>query len=340
MAEQVEIELTSWDRFHTRNLTVTPELLGRSHSFTLDGREITTTLPRVEWPQADPPTEHFEGRRVSVSSWQRAKDGKLHIEGVYVENVDVEVSIPGRSHIPQKALTIPPKHPELFTEQQTECLDLLVAEYGDVARRAFDLWIRTVRWKADDWRIGLPEMNGAETGWATYIRQKGTENRIWSSGHIIMVHGSKIVTTAIWDEVSATLTAGESPPVFYDLLYDALAHLERGDLQRTVLDAAVAAETFMKTVVQDNLPDGLSDQLKKYISEANVRRVIDRLLPEHLDTQQRETYTALKSSLHDLFNDRNSIMHSGRAQDLSEQRCKLLMESVRILLSLVPLKSA
>lgn len=194
-----------------------------------------------------------------------------------------------------------------------------------------------MRWKADDYRIGQSELSGVETtGWRTEIREKDTPNRLWAGGHSITVYVGKPVTAEVWNEVSAALNAGESPPIFYDLLYDAMAHLERGDLQRMVVDAAVVTETYMKIIVQEGLPDGLNDQLKKYINEANVRRLIDRLFPECLDTQQEKTYMNLKPDLHKLFDDRNDIMHKGEKEGLTAEHCQRLVNSVRALLALVP----
>lgn len=106
MAEQANVELTSWNRFHTRNLAVAPELLGQSHLFTFNEHRVSISLPSAEWlPDNEPqPTGTFVGKRVGVSSWHTAQDGRQKVSEVLVDNVDVAVSIPGRTTIPQKAL--------------------------------------------------------------------------------------------------------------------------------------------------------------------------------------------------------------------------------------------
>jgi hypothetical protein len=90
---------------------------------------------------------------------------------VIVHDADVIVSIPGRTSIPEEARTTSITH-EFFSEQQEKHLDRLAVDYGNLAHRAFDLWIRTLRWKADDYRIGQSEFEwGGNDGMAN--RNKG-----------------------------------------------------------------------------------------------------------------------------------------------------------------------
>ena len=226
----------------------------------------------------------------------------------------------------------------MFSEAQKERLNKLAARCGDVAHRAFDLWIRTLRWKANDFWIGLPEGTVVATGLQVEIREKDTPNRLWTGGdELITVYLEKVVTTKVWDDVSAALLSGLEPPIFYDLLYDAMAHLVvRGDLKRAVVDAAVAAETYMRTIVQEGFPDGLDEPFQTYINEANISQVISKFFPTHLDGQQSRTYKALKPDLHKLFNARNGIMHYGRKGGLTAQKCQRFIHRVRDLLELVP----
>jgi hypothetical protein len=48
VAKQANVELTSWNRLFTRSLAILPELLGQSHEFTLEGRDIAISLPTAE----------------------------------------------------------------------------------------------------------------------------------------------------------------------------------------------------------------------------------------------------------------------------------------------------
>lgn len=337
VTKQAKVELTSWNKFRTESLAVAPELLGHRHAFTFNGHSIEISLPSAERLPEGEPSGSFVGDRIAVSSWQVTQHGRWEALEAYVKDVDLVVSIPGRTSIAAQALTVPPNAYEALSVSQQKHLDTLVSDYGNLSRQIFDLWMRTLRWKADFYRIGLPSSVGDQTtSWSTYLREKNTQKDVWASGLVGMSYVPKVVTPEIWNLVSAALNAGESPPIHFDLLCDARIHLERGDLQRAVVDAAVAAETYMRTKVEEGLPSNLDAALRWYINEANVRQVVERFFPERLDTQQVKRYRGLKSDLHKLFSDRNTILHSGQKGGLTAQYCGKLIKRVNDLVSLAP----
>jgi hypothetical protein len=338
--KQASVELTSWSRFDTPNLEIELALLGQSHVFTFDGHRIEISLPSADrlagFKDAEDGT--FMDERISVRGW-RMHDGQSQLLAVEVYDVDVVVSIPGRTSLPQEARTTPITH-EFFSEEQMKHLDKLATDYGDFAYRAFDLWIRTLRWKADSYRIGLPESGGVGSpGPRTEIREKDTLHRFWAGALTIDAYMPAPVKVEVWDKVAAALSAGDSPPIFYDLLYSAMAHLERGDLRLTIIDAAVAAETYMKLSVQAGLPNDLEDPFKEYINNAQIWRVRDKFFPKRLDTQQTKAYKSLRPDLKKLFDDRNAIMHSGQKKGLTASYCRKIISSVRELVALEPHKA-
>ena len=103
------------------------------------------------------------------------------------------------------------------------------------------------------------------------------------------------------------------------------------------MDAAVAAETYMRTTVEVGLPADLDASLRKYINDANIRQLVEKFFPERLDTAQANTYKkTIRSNLHKLFDDRNDIMHLGQREGLTESYCQRIINSVRELVSLEP----
>jgi hypothetical protein len=339
VSKQAELELVSKSRLGTPNLEIAPALLGQSHVFTFKRHEIAIRLPTAKsLPEYDSPGGWVAGERLSLSSWD-LKAGSF--DWVIVHDADVVVSIPGRTSIPEEARTTPITH-DFFSEEQKKHLGKLATDYGDLAYRAYDLWVRTLRWKADDYRIGTPELSGVRTtGSRTEIREKDTLNRFWASGLHLTVFAGKPVTVEVWNKVSEALNAGESPPIFYDLLYSAMARLERGDLRLTIIDAAVAAETFMRTAVQAGLSAGLDASLEGYSKNTPIRQVVTRFFPKCVDMEQVDTYKkTIKSNLHKLFDDRNCIMHQGQREGLTESYCHTIISSVRKLVALDPRKAA
>lgn len=80
-------------------------------------------------------------RGISVVGWRR-QNGRRQPQEIVVHDVGVICNIPGRSSIPDAARTTPITY-EFFSEEQKKHLDIVASDYGDLAYRAFDLWIRT-----------------------------------------------------------------------------------------------------------------------------------------------------------------------------------------------------
>jgi hypothetical protein len=180
VAKQANVEVTSWTRFDTPNLEITPALLGQSHVFTFDGHRIEISLPSADRLAGfrDAGDDPLVDRRISVVGWSK-QDGRRQPREIAVHDVGVICNIPGRTSIPEEARTTPITH-EYFSEEQKKHLAKLARDYGNLAYRAFDLWIRTLRWKADAYRIGTPEVSGVKaTGWQSEIREKNSLNRFW-----------------------------------------------------------------------------------------------------------------------------------------------------------------
>jgi hypothetical protein len=100
------------------------------------------------------------------------------------------------------------------------------------------------------------------------------------------------------------------------------------------VDTALAAETYMRTIVHEGLPPDLDAPIRKYIDRAQISRVSSQFFPARLDSEQKKQYSTLKSDLNNLARDRNKIMHSGRTEGLTAQYCQRLINSVHDLLKL------
>jgi hypothetical protein len=112
-------------------------------------------------------------------------------------------------------------------------------------------------------------------------------------------------------------------------MFDGIEHLNIGDLQRAVVDFAVASESCLRNMVIDKLPKDLDEIFKMYIDEANFRQVINKFLPNLVSDEKKRAVKKLDSDLHKLFNDRNKIMHSGFIDGLTAEKCKKYLATTR-----------
>lgn len=236
--------------------------------------------------------------------------------------------------LPSEVLDRPPKAVDLFSANQRKGLDKQAERYGEIAAEAFDLWIRTLRWKCRSSLIGRPAIQGFETAWGTYLLDDCSKKRIWVAPRMLTLGRYKRVTVQHRIAVGDALENGLSPPVFYDLLFDGEEHLRVGDLQRAVVDLAVACESFVRAEVVQWLPSTLKEALRNYIEEANVRQFAIHFFPEILTPEDQKRLERLNCSLHRLFDARNTILHSGHKEDLTLDDCSEFLDVARELFSM------
>jgi hypothetical protein len=117
-------------------------------------------------------------------------------------------------------------------------------------------------------------------------------------------------------------------------MFDGIEQFKLGELQRSVVDLAVACEAFMRARVMQNLPDGLTKAASKYIDEANIRQVLEHLFKDTLSEEQMRRLKSTKSRLHRLFDARNTILHSGYKEDLTSADCKKYIEATKKLIAI------
>jgi len=325
----VQIEAVSWNRFLTRYLAIVPGLLGGRHQFIFDGKAATIELPSHDEISEDPAHQG----RAEIFSW-REVDGTKIPTRVWINSVDVRVQLDRKVHVPEQVLCQPPNAYDILSKEKQQQLNGLAEDYGSIAERVFDTWLRTLRWKTNNGLIGRPQVIGPQSGWTTYLIQETSMHRFWAAHQVFKVPYGQPVTPTEWNEVEQALNNGIASPVYYDLMFDADEHLRLEDFQRSVVDAAVACESYMRQKVMQHLPSSLHDSIRKYVDEANIRQVLNNFLPELLNEEQMKIVKGISSSLQQLFNARNTILHSGRKTDLTLDECQKYLDVTRKLIAI------
>jgi hypothetical protein len=322
--DEVSLNVSSWTRFVVQDLTVTPDLIGLSHEFAYGGHQISVRLP----PKTAIPLEACEGDLLSFNVY-REIEGKQVPQYFWVKAVDVIVHVPEPVSAPKGVLDTPPNAYEMVPATKQAELNSLTQSCEAIAEKAFDLWIRVLRWESDNAAIGRPEVIGHESGWSTYLLVTSTNQRMWASPSVIEARGGKPITAREWKRVESALRAELKPPVFLELLFDAIEHIKLGDIRRAIVDMAVACETYLRMVVADSLPAHLSAAIRQYVDDANIRSVLTRFIPEILNDQERTQLGKIQSRLHSLFDCRNEILHFGRLPDNAADDCEAYLEATR-----------
>jgi hypothetical protein len=326
---RAKMTIASWNRFISRNLSIHPDLIGAAHEFSHEQHKITIRLPSIKHL----PTEPNRGELVTFNHYTEV-DGKKTPIQYWVHVVDVLVEIPVKVSVPREMLDRPPNAFEIVSKNQQKYLNQLASTHGAIAERAFDLWLRTLRWKCDNSAIGRPEISGFESGWSTYLIAEPEDKEIWIAPMVFQAKGSKIVTPEVWEEVRSSLDSGLAPPVYADLVMDAIEHIKLGDLQRAVVDVAIACESFLRTLVAVSLPTGLQDSIITYIDDANIRPILDKFIPDILDPLEKKELDKIKGKLHAIFDVRNKIVHKGSGSGVTAEMCRGYIETAKRLIAL------
>jgi hypothetical protein len=328
MSDEVTVESISWNRFLTPYLAIVPELLGQRHTFTYEGHQVSVELPST-LPFRDTPRREA---RVTVLAYRRDPNGDIPTR-LWVHSIDVSVSLDRQIIIPNQILRQPPNAYDILSKKQQQDLDSVTETLGSIAEKAFDLWLRTIRWKAANPLLGRPQLNGPESGWGTYLMEATTRTRFWVATDVINVPHGRAISEQEWDDAQDVLKNGSQPPVYYDLWSDAYEHWRLDDLQRSTVEAAVACETYLRSQIARHLPTSVSASIRRYVEEASIRR-IPRFFPEAVRDEDRQVLDSVTPTLHQLLDARNTILHSGRKANLTEQHCEQYLDATKKLFAI------
>lgn len=326
----ISIPVSSWNRFLVRNFRIEPRLAGARHEFTYDHCKVLVQLPSNKYL----PKEPFEGEILSFNTY-RESDGEIIPVYLRVHVVDITISCSEKIVVNGEIANHPPNAYNIVPKSQQESLDVLAGSHSLMAEKVFDLWIRILRWKSRDGGIGRPRVIGHESGWGTHLVADSDGKQIWNfrEPEILWI-GEPVVTAEIWNTVESAIQSDKQPPVFIELMYDAVEHVRLGDLQRATVDMAVACECYLRKLVTESLPNGLTNSLSGYVDDANIRTVLTKFIPDLLNDEERQHLKRIESRLHKLFNVRNDILHTGRNQALSANDCAKFLDATRALIDI------
>jgi len=293
------------------------ELLGLSHEFNFEGYKIKISLPTNEQIAENCWSEDDE---VVLLGWKNENDIKTALSAE-IRFVNVKVYVREKIHLSDDELEKGFLKRKIYSEPQKKLLYSLSEKYNDVVKRAFDLWVRTLRWKCWSSQIGRPEIFDNETG-LVFLTDDNTDKRFWRFQPEVTLGLEEVINLFEWKETESALKNKTIPPIFIDLFFDAQEHQKIKDFQRVTIDLAVACETLMRSTVIESLPKKLSGTIKKFIDEANIRQVVTKFFPDLLSDEKKTRFKKIESSLHKLFDERNKILHSGYSYDASEKQCE------------------
>lgn len=325
----VVVHLYSWNRYVTRNFAILPELLGAVLQFKLEGYTA-----RVKLPASDQLDRGKGFDEVITVGARRASDNEP-LEFI-INKVDIEVEKPERTEVPDEALTRNANAYELFSQKEQQGLNDIAENHRVISEKAFEYWIRILRWKCDDGSIGRPELHDYHSGWSTHLHDIDTKRTLWIESQVMYVRGYIKVNRELWIEVEQALQQGLEAPIYIEYKHDGEQNIKIGDLNRGIVDLAISCETYLRLKVSRSLPRELERSIVGYIENTNIQRYIDHFFPSILSATQKGRYQELKPELHRLFNHRNEIVHEGKTLEIDFGTCMGYLQLTKELLKLNP----
>lgn len=291
------IRLRLHEQIDCEELSIDAELAGSVIDFNIDSFSVSIKLPEA------PPEKSRANADIVVTRYRTAPYTPLELS---VKRLNVYVSQNEAFQlIPSQLLLLAPAVAKSQFPKECRELDEIAHNFNAIGRKAYDLWLRMLRWKTADWRIGRGSMQ-QDSGGVALMTENGN-NPIWRSTARIIRPDSTTVTSSQWIEVSRCLNEHVSVPLPVDLYFDARKFEHAGDTRRATLDAAIAIESYIRDLLSTALPAEIGPEVRAALDEVNIRKVFSKILPElgrPLDENQ-------KKGLNKIFDLRNTLAHTG-----------------------------
>jgi hypothetical protein len=307
-------------RFSLDRLRVSPDLVGAKHEFIFDGCRATVALPTIEMEE--------RGVETALMCIKWKSEGMVPLE-YQVGVVDLTIELTEPIDIPEEMLGLPMKQVDLLNKAQIAKLDDLADKGSDTLQRAFDYWLRVVRWKSRIGYIGEPRIRYAgREGIGSVLKDRATRHRLWQSPQVIHAIGGKVATSNEWNEAQLALAANKQPPVWFEFLFEAQMRMNNEDLVGSVLTLAIAFEVSLRKIFSAGLERLDADPaILAVLDVANLRALLTRLKKVRAWNDDWAAATEF-GALHKLMDYRDGVMHMAKVAELNRAELRTMYAAV------------
>ncbi len=308
-------------------LAVSGAVLGQSHSFRFAEHEIQLVLPIASPPDAD--EWHRQTHKIS---WRADDPDNPDTTEHRVIEVELRTELPVQLAIDEKAFPEPLKFLNV-TDGQKTILTQTVDEYARLFAGAFEHWQRTLRWLGGYYTVGFPSNRVGRDPYgqtSAYLHRRADGRAVWRQPARIIARRPSVISTNQWQLVQRVLSSVEEPPIWFDFIAEAHQRHVTYDYRGTIISAAIACETVIRSMFWLNLSEVGNDEIRGIIDRAPAQAILGKWdqVAGPCPGGKWE-----KKIIHALFDMRNSLMHSGEMRsgsDKVEAALKAATEFVRL----------
>lgn len=285
-------------------------ILGATHSFGYAGYQARVSLPSAAFAEGghDPLGAgarfvHFREGYVD----QNFERSFYEVDRIYVE-IDVQERV--RIHRSLLEVDAVQKSPELIANYPH--LEALSVRYEELASSVWLYWLRLARWAINELLIGVPSwsFNGSSQLQMPRLTEKTTGFSIWTSMGIFRLSKSCKVDQKRWAHIETVLETGVTPPVWFDYMVEAEQRFHNLDFSGCVLSSAIACETLARACYFHLLGTPIHPTAAELVDRTAAQAIISRW--------KKLTGIDVDGKVHKIFDTRNRLVHSGRADVIDE----------------------
>ena len=298
-----KVAVSSWNRFSVSELFIAPSLPGAVHRFSVDGRAVEIRLPKR--PPLNLKTDNWGNKHIRCMAWRKGRP-----QAFLVEHADVYVDLQTQLSVPVEE--IGRVHHDWHQPGMRERFDKIAESGATTALAAFELWLRTLRWKSLHGQVGQRHLETRPAA-STYLCDAGTSKRFYGSTiRVIASAGNALVSRADWNRTQEALKNKRQPPVWFDFLFEGEHRVNASDLHGGVLCLAIACEVVVRTLMKKHLATPINQEYLSMVELGAIRRILDGWKDLGYWTPAWQQATDLPK-LKRLFELRNRLAHKAAA---------------------------
>lgn len=313
MSKEILFDAEARRPFEVLGLAVSGAVLGRSHSFRFAEHEIHLVLPAES-----PPDAKEWQQRTKRTGWRTDAPDDPNTTEHQVFEVELCTEIPIQLAIDERAFYEPPKSRNV-TDGQEKKLNQTADDYARLLAGAFDHWQRVLRWVAGHRSIGFPSSTVGRDPYGHRIanlHRRGDNRKVWFQTTSVAVQMQSTISLPRWEHVQRVLSSADKPPIWFDFISEAHQRYLSYDYRGTIISAAIACETIIRSMFWLNVPDVSNDEVRGIIDRAPLQAILGKW--DHV-AGACPVDSWEKGKVHALFDLRNTLMHSGEMHTGSEK---------------------
>ena len=320
----VDVESEYRQRFSIEGFVSDGLIPGKIHNFNFEQFTVSVEIPPICKKSIFERDRHPRFDEAAVPfMWDR--DGSImavDISEIRIKLLELKISVP------REVSETPHINAGLFSEEQRRVMDDYTDNLHIVTNRILHYWIRVMRWKAqshlfEEYR-GSPKRS--PDGGALFNVHNQSRYYMPKISRTVSMGSNKVIEIGEFDEAGEALRIQLEPPIWSEYFSSSFREMRDGDGNAAILNLAIAAESLIRSHIEDRMPEGLPKGFADSIQRINISNILSATTKFGLPKLGELINLRL------LFEMRNLVMHRGKDERIDRKIFGMCASSVRSLI--------